>query len=104
MAFLRYIQDLYSLETLDTRFVSSSKRRLPESNPPERAHPDLTGRANGTAKALRPSAASEQASQQELRTATSARWSSLEFVLYYAVFIVAIPLMFKSVYDVSSRE
>lgn len=32
------------------------------------------------------------------------KWATPEFFLYYVVFVVAVPLMFKSVYDVSIRE
>lgn len=101
MGLVQYAQDLYSLETLDTRFVGSSKHRFPDRGKNlENELSESQRRDNGSVKYPKPSGMSEHASQ----SATSPRWTSPEFYLYYVIFIVAVPLMFKSVYEISSCE
>jgi protein-cysteine N-palmitoyltransferase HHAT len=92
MNILLHIRSLYSLDTLDTRFTASNGKdpvaegrsaRSPDGAPAR----DLT--------------AGEGTRASEI---SSSLWGTTEFYLYYAVFIVAIPLMFKVANDVSNRE
>lgn len=80
MSLLHYIRRLYSLDTLDTRFVCSS------SSPPN---------AQGV---VEPSA---KAKRELSPTAQPSRWNTLEYYFYYVVFITIIPLMFYVPYTVS---
>lgn len=89
MSLLRYAERLYSLDTLDARFTTSSK--TPPS-PADPARPSLNdagykrGRAGG---------------EEIDEGASSPRWRSPEFMYHGLVFVVIVPLMFKTVYDVS---
>ena len=82
MSFLLSCRRLFSLETLDLRFVTSPKDPLPGPSERDRVS-SPNAAANGTPPPL---------------------WRTPEFGFYYLVFIVCVPLMFKSVYDVSQRE
>ncbi|KAL8635512.1 MAG: hypothetical protein Q9228_007001, partial [Teloschistes exilis] len=92
-----YARRLFSLDTLDTRFTRSS---LAPFN------------ANGSAPldpAKPPSGVESRDAVPKGRRGDSTRrqdaqpsnWSTPEFFFYYLVLVVAISLMFKSVYDVS---
>lgn len=37
-------------------------------------------------------------------TTSPPRWKTVEFYVYYAVFLIALPMMFKAAYDVSKGE
>lgn len=74
----QYIRRLYSLETLDTRFTSS---RSKDSGAAQ--HPTIS--VNGTRNSV-------------------SLWATTEFYVYYVIFLVAIPLMFKAANEVSNRE
>ena len=101
MGFLRDIRDLYSLETLDTRFIASTRTQRPEREHGHRQKlTDLDEGANGTPDSPR----SLNNARSKTQNATTTRWSSLEFLLYYIVILVAVPLMFKAAYDVSRRK
>ena len=103
MSFLSYARRLFSLNTLDTRFTprsaAPSKERLSEEHlqeDPRKAPPgDQSYNAAPRSNGIEVTAT---------EGAQPSRWGSSEFLLYYIVFLVAIPLMFKSVYDVSTRE
>lgn len=92
MSLLQYARRLYSLDTLDTRFTSSSKSPLKQPDPVEPStkeaetifRPDDGGRAGSNKNEASPSL-----------------WGTPEFYLYYLVVLVCLPLMFKAVYDVS---
>lgn len=75
MTVLHYIGRLYSLDTLDTRFTTSSKTP---------GHGSVNKTEKGTSEASKP------------------RWTTLEFYIYYFVILVAIPLMFQAAYEVSN--
>ena len=92
MNLLHYAARLYSLNTLDTRFTTSSKTP-PSHIDPARPSPDEApykkdkSRAGELAKGASPS-----------------RWRSPEFIYHGLVFLIAVPLMFKTAYDVSKRK
>lgn len=85
MTILNYVGRLYSLDTLDTRFTTSSKTLLSNARP-------TTG--HGSANKI----------EKEVSETPKQRWTTLEFYIYYVVILVAIPSMFKAVYDVSNRK
>jgi len=89
---LRLFRQLYSLDTLDTRFV------VPANVPPKEALRDAELDPAGPWPLQSGRGSSEDAGQN----IQPGRWNTTEFYLYYLVFIVAVPLMFKSVLDVSS--
>lgn len=91
---LRYFQQLYSLDTLDTRFV------VPATAPPREA---LELAELDPARPL-PVRNGQVKSRESEETIQPPRWNTPEFYFYYLVFAVCIPLMFKSVIDVSKGE
>ncbi|KAI4126802.1 MAG: hypothetical protein LQ338_003561 [Usnochroma carphineum] len=100
MSLLLYLQRLFSLDTLDTRFTKSSCASSTASGSanstridPARPLPGLDVH-DGTSK-------NRTAESRERESTRPSKWSTPEFYFYYLVFLVAIPLMFKSVYDVS---
>ena len=88
MYVIRYIRQLYSLDTLDTRFTTSARTPLTKTTS---------------------ESASTSAPPQEKVNAVAefgtrpSKWNTTEFYFYYLVFIVAIPQMFKAVIDISQR-
>ncbi|KAK2750589.1 glycerol transporter [Myotisia sp. PD_48] len=92
MGVIYWLQRLYSVDTLDTRFTVSSstppKRsiRSDQATFPQDGHERAKNNANqGTA----------------IPGAHPARWRTGEFYIYYVVFAVAVPMMFKAVIDIS---
>ena len=92
MNLLYYTARLYSLDTLDTRFTVSSKTP-PSRFDPARPSPDEAPYKKGR------SGAGELA-----KGPSPPRWRSPEFIYHGLVFLVAVPLMFKTAYDVSKRK
>ena len=86
MGWLQYLRKLYSLDTLDTRFTISSTTPPSQSAQIDPVKP-LEGERKQDAKST--------------PTGKPSLWLTPEFFLYYLVFVTAIPLMFKAVYDVS---
>ncbi|KAF2201879.1 MBOAT-domain-containing protein [Delitschia confertaspora ATCC 74209] len=88
------LRQLYSLDTLDTRFVISAtappKEALEESrvDPSKASHPQ-NGRYQWKSK---------------VENAQPSKWNTPEFYFYYFIFLVVVPFMFKSVYDVSQES
>lgn len=91
MTWLEQLRQLYSLDTLDTRFTISS------TTPPRDAlelHDRSTRRPNNETR-------EEGAKAQIKARAQPSLWGTPEYIVYIVVILVCIPLMFKSVYDVS---
>ena len=85
MSALEALGRLYSIETLDTRFSTSSKTppsEIERSKPLNEKRPGQEKQYNGAA---------------------APKWKTPEFGLYGLVFLVAVPWMFYTVYDVSQR-
>lgn len=82
---LSWFRELYSLNTLDTRFTT------PATTPPRSASDtrpvSKDAHANAIASRAQPS-----------------KWRTPEFYVYYGVFLTLVPLMFKTVVDVSRGE
>ncbi|KAF2267614.1 glycerol:H+ symporter-like protein [Lojkania enalia] len=88
---LQALRQLYSLDTLDTRFV------IPATAPPKEA---LEEAWFDPAKPL-PIQNEQHKAKGSAENAQASRWNTPEFYLYYIVHLIAVPLMFKAVYDVS---
>lgn len=86
LAFLEWLRRLYSLDTLDTRFI------VPANTPIKVAEDTRSA----SAKDARPNAVASKAAPS--------KWGTVEFFVYYIVFLIAVPLMFKTVVDVSQGE
>ncbi|KAI9834994.1 MAG: hypothetical protein M1819_002717 [Sarea resinae] len=89
-----YLRRLYSLDTLDTRFTTSSKtpqKQLSEARiDPARPSPKEELKA--------------RSSQPRLDGASPSKWGTPEFYVYYAVFLIVVPMMFWVPYDVSKAS
>ena len=84
MGLLSFLRSVYGLDTLDTRFTTSST--VPYKTVVDSRN-DLNGRRKSTSK-------------PDTRGSPS-KWNTPEFYLYYVVFLVAVPYMFWTAYDVS---
>ena len=92
MNLLHYAARLYSLDTLDTRFTISSQSPFAHTDPP-RSSPDEASHKKGKSGAV-----------DLAKGASPSRWRSPEFIYHGLVFLIAVPLMFKTAYDVSKRK
>jgi hypothetical protein len=88
---LRFVRQLYSLDTLDTRFI------VPATAPPKEALDDAKLDPAGPL----PVQGGKEKSRDTYENVQPPRWNTPEFYFYYVVFAVSISLMFKSVLDVS---
>jgi hypothetical protein len=84
---LSFLKTVYDLDTLDTRFTSSS------STPYQTV---IDARSD-------PAVANESPKKAKSRAEPS-KWNTPEFYLYFVVIAWAIPFMFWVAYDVSRRE
>lgn len=85
MSLFSFFKQVYSLDTLDTRFTTSSKT------------PTIVANEESARKSAR-----DVSSPSTLPAGASPpRWHTKEFYFYAVVFIVVVPLMYKSVFDVS---
>lgn len=91
MDLLYYFRKLYSLDTLDTRFVISS------SVPPRQQATELREQPQRASSAESSKASRRDAAQG----AQPSKWNTPEFYLYYLVHLIAVPSMFKVAIDVS---
>ena len=94
---LQSARRLYSLDTLDTRFIPYPKNH-PSKIPPQdqtvrRSHDEI-----GSKKATE---YSDGEDERNTRVSPSL-WGTLEFYVYYLVIGAALPVMFKVAFDVSS--
>ncbi|KAK2766268.1 glycerol transporter [Arachnomyces sp. PD_36] len=86
MGFLFWLRRLYSLDTLDTRFTTPSNTPL---------------KVAGDTRADRAGAETKAEGSGQGNGATRPRWWTLEFIGYYAILSVAVPMMFKAAVEVS---
>jgi hypothetical protein len=86
MGVLSFFNQLYSLDTLDTRFTTSATTPLKAASEDSEKKIDSL---EGTSKSELPAGASPS------------RWNTLEFYFYILVCAVCIPTMYKAVWDVS---
>ncbi|KAG9236428.1 glycerol:H+ symporter-like protein [Amylocarpus encephaloides] len=96
MGLFSYIRDIYDLDTIDTRFTTSSNSsyqtvinsRLDSLTSSSKRDDSVPGVGVKTDLHGRP-------------VAQPSRWSTVEFYFYYVVFLVVVPYMFWIAYDVS---
>lgn len=102
MSWLRSWQNIYSLETLDTRFV------VPANTPPRISASDFELNAVQGAQPSQLDAVRERSASSGARTGVPSDikpplWGTLEFYFYYFIFVTIVPLMFYIPYTVSKR-
>lgn len=95
MTWLAYLQKLYSLDTLDTRFTTSPKTPLKS---------DREDSSIANSKLPAQEILSSGQTPKSLANAQPSKWNTAEFYFYYLCFLTLVPLMTKAVYDVSKRE
>ena len=95
MSLLQYTGRLFSVDTLDTRFTTSSKT-TPSRVDPARPSPAEAG--------FKSPGQGRNGGEDIAPGASPPRWKSLEFLYHGLVFLVVVPLMFKTVYQVSQRK
>lgn len=83
---IAFLQQLYSLDTLDTRFTTSARTPLKAAN-------------EDPARTVKPEV--EKLLTTLPTGASPSRWRTPEFYVYAVVFVVCVPQMFKAVVDVS---
>jgi len=95
MGLFAIVKRLYSLDTLDTRFTTSSR------TPPR----DTQSRIDPAQPSCRTVLSKDEKQSKRVVERTSeaspSRWRTPEFFVYYFVFITVVPMMFKVTYDVS---
>ena len=84
MGLSSFLRSVYDLDTLDTRFTISSA--VPYKTVVDSRN-DPSGRRKSSSKS-------------EARGSPS-KWNTPEFYLYYVIFVVTVPYMFWTAYDVS---
>ncbi|KAI9795578.1 MAG: glycerol transporter [Candelina submexicana] len=103
MIWIDYLRRLYSLDTLDTRFTTSSR------TPPKQ----VAAGADAPIDPARPSQPSwrRKAGSPNGRPISgsgegvpASRWKTPEFFVYYLVFLLVVPMMFKVTYIVSKES
>lgn len=88
---LKFIRQLYSLDTLDTRFI------VPATAPPKEALEDAKLDPAGPLPVPHGKAKDKDAEEN----VQPSRWNTPEFYFYYVAIAASVYLMFKSVLDVS---
>jgi hypothetical protein len=91
---LQYLKQLYSLDTLDTRFI------VPATAPPKEALEEARLESKGTL----PVRDGHFKDRKLAENAPPSKWRTPEFSFYFLVIAVCVPLMMKSVYDVSQGQ
>jgi hypothetical protein len=88
---------LYSLDTLDTRFTTSSRR------PPrdKRSRIDPAQPSSGRTVSGQDEKPESKTVVERNSEASPSKWRTPEFFVYYFAFVTVVPMMFKVTYDVS---
>jgi hypothetical protein len=98
MSLFSYVRSIYALDTLDTRFTTSSTTPYKST---------IDGRADYTKSKLSQDNALQGVSikldSHGQPRAQPSKWTTPEFYFYYFVFLTVVPYMFWVVYDVSKR-
>jgi hypothetical protein len=103
MSWLRFFQRVYSLDTLDSRFVTSA------ITPPRASTNDIElSSAQGVLSGSQPNGSSKQLQRGRTRDGVSSDtkaplWDTFEFYFYYFMFITVVPVIFYIPYTVSRR-
>ena len=88
---LKFIRQLYSLDTLDTRFI------VPATAPPKEALEDAKLDSAGLVTVQD----GREKSRNGEDNVQPSRWNTPEFYFYYVAIICSVFFMFKAVLDVS---
>jgi len=88
---LKFIRQLYSLDTLDTRFI------VPATAPPKEALEEAKLDPVGPL----PVKDGRDGNKRGESNVEPSRWNTPEFYFYYVVILASVFFMFKSVLDVS---
>ena len=94
MSWLHYVKRMYSLDTLDTRFTTSSKVPLRPERDGAIADVKLP------AQAILQSKAEHRASP----ATQPPKWKTLEFYLYYLIMVFVSFLLVKCMYEMSQGQ
>jgi hypothetical protein len=92
---LQYFKQLYSLDTLDTRFI------VPATAPPKEA---LEEARLINAEKILPVQNGRFKDRKPAEDSRPSKWQTPEFSVYFLIIAVCLPLMVKSVYDVSQGQ
>lgn len=95
---LQGLQRLYSLDTLDTRLTTSS------TTPVRTSLQDSQQQPSPASSTRDPTAGKDARAQEIASKAQPSKWNTPEFYFYYFVFITVVPMMFKTVIDVSQAD
>ncbi|KAL4867385.1 hypothetical protein BDV12DRAFT_198210 [Aspergillus spectabilis] len=80
---INFLKSLYSLETLDTRFArSTTASQSPARDPSRTSAPKLD-------------------KHSPLPGTKLSKWWTIEYCIYYLLFVIVVPTMVKQVYDIS---
>lgn len=94
---IRYARRLYSLDTLDARFTTSSKRPFPKKPSQDELSNSSFSRSSSNAGR---GVASEES--KEASVTSNSLWGTSEFYVYYTVIGAAVIMMVKVAVDVSN--
>ncbi|EED23519.1 glycerol:H symporter (Gup1), putative [Talaromyces stipitatus ATCC 10500] len=92
---LQGLQRLYSLDTLDTRLTTSFTTPIKYTAQDTQQQPST---------ARDPTAGKDARAQEIASNAQPSKWNTPEFYFYYFVFITVVPMMFKTVIDISQPD
>ena len=91
---LKLVRQLYSLDTLDTRFI------IPATAPPKEALEEAQLDSAGPV----PVQNGREKSKSVSDGVQPPRWNTLEFYFYYVSIALSVVFMFKAVLDVSQGQ
>ncbi|KAI0909212.1 MBOAT, membrane-bound O-acyltransferase family-domain-containing protein [Ustulina deusta] len=94
MGAFSFLRNIYDLDSLDTRFTVSS-------NTPYTTVVEARSDAAAASKERAAKWNSRPSSSSSSSSSSKSRWNTPEFYLYYIVFVVAVPSMFRIAYDAS---
>ncbi|KAK2625474.1 hypothetical protein QTJ16_004786 [Diplocarpon rosae] len=95
MSLFSYVRSIYALDTIDTRFTSSSStpyRTVVDA----RSHPDHKAKRDDSAPGV-----GVRTDNSGRPIAQPSKWNTPEFYFYYFVFLTIVPSMFWVAFDVS---
>lgn len=96
MLVLNNIKRMYTIDTLDARFISSRQTSVDPTSTSARSR-TTTARLSGK------EASSSQQAERPLPGTNASRWRSPEYIFYVIAFFSALSWMFKVAFDVSKR-
>jgi hypothetical protein len=99
MSLFSYVRSIYALDTIDTRFTSSSST-------PYKAVVDarIDPATNASKRDDSVLGVGVRTDSRGKPIAQPSKWRTPEFYFYYFIFIITVPYMFWVAYDVSRRQ